>query len=277
MPLEATVALEPQLAAHPLDRTTLPDEPDTALSLARGPREEHRDQPLAILEAQGRRVLDVVAVVTQPAGPRIHGRRKPRDVEQLVDEMGPVVQQHAAPPRGARSAPRRGVGRPGKPGVGREPVDRELGEVPAPDRAVLQPLLHLHPHRIEAVLMARHHDSAAGPSRDGEAVRFRARDRHGFFTHHMVALPEAPQREVEVRRRRRANVDEVERAESSQLVSVRQQRDPVHRREGGRAVHDGDDLDSLAHPGGREQRGEMRLARDAARPDDGATVPRHVR
>src|SRR2546422_6079152 len=104
MPLEAAGALEQQLAAHPLDGAALPNEPDAVLSLARGPREKHRDQPLGILEAQGRRVLDVVAVMTQPAGPRIYRRRKPRDVEQLVDEMGPVVEQHAAPPRRDRKS-----------------------------------------------------------------------------------------------------------------------------------------------------------------------------
>src|SRR3989454_7446747 len=57
------------------------------------------------------------------------------------------------PARRTRPAPRRTPSV--TPRIGREPVDRELREVPASDRALAQPLLHPKPHRIEAVLMTR--------------------------------------------------------------------------------------------------------------------------
>ena len=52
VPLERAVALEPQLAAHPLDGAAVAHEPDAVLPTARGPREEHRHQPLGVLEVQ---------------------------------------------------------------------------------------------------------------------------------------------------------------------------------------------------------------------------------
>src|SRR5437773_3926012 len=147
----------------------------------------------------------------QSPGPRGHGSRDPRDVEQLVHEMGPVIEQYAAPPRRTRAAPRRTPSV--TPRIRREPVDPELREVPAPDRAFAQPVLHPEPHRIEAVLMTRHHDPVADPGRRGDAVRFGARERHRLLAHDVVAPLEAPQDEIEMRDRRRADVDEVDWSE----------------------------------------------------------------
>ena len=116
-----------------------------------------------------------------------------------------------------------------------------------------------------------------GARRGGDAVRFDPGERDRLLTHDVVAPLEAPQGEVQVRGRRRADVDEVEGTDSGELLVVRKQRDAVDRRHPRGAIHDGDDVDARTHAGHRPQRGEMRLPRRAARPDDGTTVPLHVR
>ena len=275
MSLERAVALEPQLAIDPLDRAVLAREPDAVLAPARRPREEHRHQALGVLEVQPRRVLDLVSGAPQPPGPGAHRGRRPRDVEQLVDEMGAVVEQHAASPRHAGPAPRHPGGR--APRIGRLAVHRKLGQVPPPDRPLAQPILHLDPHGVEPILVTRHHDPAVGARRGGDAVRFDPRERHRLLTHDVVAALQAPQGEVQVRGRRRTNVDEVEGTDVGELLGVREQRDALDRRHVCGAVYEGDDIDARAHAGHRPQRREMRLPRRAARPDDGTTVPLHVR
>src|SRR5438105_3526724 len=70
--LEPAPALEPQLAADPLDGAVLAREADAILALARSPGEEHRDQPLGALEVHRRGVRDLVGAVAQAAGPGAH-------------------------------------------------------------------------------------------------------------------------------------------------------------------------------------------------------------
>src|SRR5213078_5135724 len=106
-PLDHTGPLETELAAGPLDRARVPDEPDTVLARPRGPREEHGHQPARILEPQRRRVLHFVAGVPQAAGPGAHARRHAGDVEQLIHEMRAMVEQHAASSGRTRTAPGR--------------------------------------------------------------------------------------------------------------------------------------------------------------------------
>src|SRR5437763_15502600 len=113
----------------------------------------------------------------QPPGPRRHGGREPCDVEQLVHEMCPMVDQYAAAPRRARPGPRRPPRLPA--GVSHQPVDRELAEVPASDRALTQPFLHPQSHPFESVLLAWHYDPVAPTARRGDAVTFRPRERLG--------------------------------------------------------------------------------------------------
>src|SRR3989449_5895432 len=149
------------LTTRPLDRALVAHEPNAVLAGSRGPREEHGDQSAGIVEPQRRRVFHLVTGVAQAAGPRAHARRHAGDVEQLVDEMRAVVQQHAAPAGCARSPPRRPVRH--ATGVRRGAVDRELGQVPATDGAVREPFLDLHPYRIVAGFISRPHDPPAGP------------------------------------------------------------------------------------------------------------------
>src|SRR2546428_4508211 len=152
-PFHRARALQPQLTTRPLDRALVAHEPNPVLPGSRGPREEHGDQSAGIVEPQRRRVFHLVTSVAQAAGPRAHARRHAGDVEQLVDEMRPVVEQHAAPAGCARPPPRRPARH--APGVRRGAVDRELGQVPATDGAVREPFLDLHPYRIVAALMTR--------------------------------------------------------------------------------------------------------------------------
>src|SRR3989442_9621346 len=96
-----------QLAPDCLIIPRLTHEPHHGLAPARGPRQQQRRDPIRILEHNGRRVLDVVVPVTQPARPRGDRGGRPGDVEQLVDDVRAVVDQHAAPTRDAGAAPRR--------------------------------------------------------------------------------------------------------------------------------------------------------------------------
>ena len=271
----AARALETQLAARPLDRARVPDEPDAVLARPCGPREEHGDQPAGIFEPHRRRVLHLVTGVAQAAGPRAHTRRHAGDVEQLIHEMRAMVEQHAAPSGRARAAPGRALNHPA--GVSRSAMHRELCQMPAADGAAREPLLDLHPHRIVAVLMARHHDAPAGPGGDGDPVRLAACKRHRLLAHHVVALLEPPQSELEMGGGRRADVDEIERGQVAELFASGEQRDRAHGRHVGRAVHQRHDLDATAEGGGVAERGEVGLSRDAARPDDGTAVPPRLR
>src|SRR5207247_7999389 len=107
-----------------------------------------------------------VIAVPQPPGPRPDRARRPRDVEQLVHEMGPVVEQHAAAAVGAPPTPRHRA--PCGPWVRREPVDPELRKMPTADQSLIEPALHSSPRRVIAVLVARHEDPPRAPCRGGE-------------------------------------------------------------------------------------------------------------
>src|SRR5206468_12179880 len=143
----------------------------------------------------------------------------------------PVAGAGPAPPVRARAAPR-SVAPPAPPpspspglaaGVGRERVDRELGEMPAPDCALVEPLLHFRPGRVEPVLVAWHYEAPPRTRRRRDAVRLRARHRHRLLTQHVVALLEPPQREVEVGRGGRADIDEVRRGRAGELLPAGEQ------------------------------------------------------
>ena len=125
--------------------------------------------------------------------------------------------------------------------------------------------------------MARHHDAPAGPGRGRDPVRLAARERHRLLAHHVVALPESPEGELEVRGGRRADVDEVERREVAELFAPAEQRNRLHAGHVDRAVHQRDDLDAAADGRRVAERGEVRLPRDAARPDHGTAVPLPLR
>jgi len=90
-------------------------------------------------------------------------------------------------------------------------------------------------------------------------------------------LLEPPQGELEVGRGRRADIDEIERGQIAQLFASGEQRDRVDGRHIGGAVHQRHHLHAAAERGGLAERGEVRLSRDAARPDDGTAVPLPLR
>src|SRR2546426_10066916 len=100
-------------------------------------------------------------------------RRPPRSTLFPYTTLFRSVEQHAAPAGCARPPPRRPARHAS--GVRRGAVDRELGQVPATDGAVREPFLDLHPYRIVAVLMTRHHEAPAGPGRAGGPLRPAAR------------------------------------------------------------------------------------------------------
>ncbi len=69
------------------------------------------------------------------------------------------------------------------------------------------------------------------------------------------------------------DVDEIERGQVAELFAALEQWDRVHGRHVGRIVHQRDDLDAAAQRGRVAERGQVRLSRDTARPDDSPPVP----
>ena len=216
--LDVPVALERQHAAAPGDAAPFTDEPDLGLAPPRGPREKHRSHAVLILEHQLRGILDVVARVPQAAGPGVHRLRRSRDVQQLVDQVRAMIEQHAASAIRAPPAPRHGTVPRAR--IGGESVDAELGEMPAADGAVIQPPFHAPPHRVETVLMAGHDDPARVVRGGRQRRRLRAIYRDRFLAQDVIALRQTPQRHLEVRRRRRADIDEVDLSEIGKPVGV---------------------------------------------------------
>src|SRR3989454_10706765 len=112
--------------------------PYTTLSRS-PPREKHRRHAIGIGEHELRRIFDVVTAVTQAAGPRAHRLRRPRDVEQLVDQVRAVIEQHAAASVGAPAPPWDGTAAGSAPRVGSHAIDAELREIPAADHPGVEP------------------------------------------------------------------------------------------------------------------------------------------
>src|SRR5439155_11485944 len=135
--------------------------------------------------------------------------------------------------------------------------------------------LHAYPHGVVAVLVAGHHDAATRACRRGDATRFGAGEGDRFFAHHVITLLEPPEGQLQVRRGRGTDVDEVDRGQVAQPVAMREERDAVDRRHVRGAVDYGDDLD--ARPEGAPERGQVRLPRDAPRSDDSTAVPLRLR
>jgi len=206
-----------------------------------------------------------------------HRGRQTGDVEQLIDEVRTVVEQHPAAPGRTRAAPRQAGVAGGATRIGGRPVDGEFGQVPVADGASGEPLLHLHPDRVVAVLVTRHHDATVGPGGGADPVRFDARQRDGLLAHDMVATLEPPERQVQVRCGRRADVDEIQRPEVRELLAAREQRKRVDRRHVGGAVYQRDHFQPALQGRGAAERGEMRLPRDPARSDEGPAVAPRLR
>ena len=139
--------------------------------------------------------------------------------------------------------------------------------MPTPDRALGQPLPQLHPHGIVAVLMTGHHDAPGRARRARNAIGLARRERDGLLAEHVVALLERPNREIEVRRRRRANVDEVHIANGAQCIAVRELRNSRQWFDAGRTIHGGHDLETIARGRVVHEAGNVRATRDAAEPD----------
>ena len=191
------LTLQRKSPAAPRDAATFAEEADLGLTPAGSPGEKHGRQAIGVVEQQVGGVLHVIGAMTEAAGPGAHRRRRPGNVQQLVHEMGAVIEQHTAPAIGPPAAPRHdaGVGAP----VGREPVHAEFREIPAADHLLIEPAFYTAPHRIEAVLMAGHHDPAGALCRGRERGGFGARHRDRLFAQHVIALRQRPERQCHVR------------------------------------------------------------------------------
>src|SRR5207249_11043425 len=75
------------------------------------------------------------------------------------------------------------------------------------------------------------------PGGSGDPLRLAARERHRLLAHHVIALLEPPQRELQVGGGRRADVDEIERGKVAELEASAEQRDRVYGRVIGGAVY----------------------------------------
>ena len=138
-------------------------------------------------------------------------------IEQRIEEMRAVVEKDAAS-LGGDGPPRliAGVG----PGVRGGPIYGQLGQVPMSDRVFAEPGQHLPPCRVEPVLMAGHHDPSRLVRGGGDAERFLSRDGDRLLTEHVVAVFERPEGRCEVGRGRRADINELHRADRRERIAV---------------------------------------------------------
>ena len=219
------VALERQHAAAPGYAAALTDEADFRFPAPRRPRDKHRRHTIRIGEQELRGVFDVVGVVAQPSGPGADGLRQSADVQQLVDQVRAVIEQHAAPSIRLPAPPRDGGVSSAR--IGGQTIHPELREIPAADHAVVEPLPHAAPHRIEPVLMAGHHHPSRIERRGREGRCLGAVHRHRLLAQDVIALRQRPERQTQMRRGRRADVDEVERSQIGELRRTREEGNPL--------------------------------------------------
>jgi len=147
-----------------------------------GPPVKGADNMLKIASDARKAALDML--VSRWEELEMTERQQP--LRELVDQVRAVIEQHAAPSIGATSPP--GHGRLTGARVGGETIYPELRQIPTSDRALVEPLLETAPHRIEAILMAGHHDAARIERRRGQPGRLGAIHRHRLFAQDMVAL-----------------------------------------------------------------------------------------
>ena len=238
--------------------------------MSRGPRQEHDAEPLGIFEEQMCAVFHIVIAMAQQASPRAHARRHARGIEHLVDQVRAVIEENAAARIGAQSAPRRWI-RAGA-AVSHQAVHVQLSEVPAPDGALREPLPQLYPHGVVAILMAGHHDASGGARRIGDTARFLRRERHGLLAQHVVALLECPEREIEVRRRRRTDVDEIDVGNRAQRFARSELRHAIQWDDRRRPIHRRHDFEAIARGRVVHEARNVRPARHAAETDHRAAI-----
>src|SRR5665213_1803142 len=177
--LRLSISLEAKYSASPIDRSGITDEAHVILAMTRCPGQKHHAKPLWIFEQQMRAVLHIVIAMAQAPRPRANVRRYSGCVEHLVDEMGSVIEQNAAARVSAQSTPRRGIA--ARATVRHQPIHVQLGEMPAPNGALLEPLPQLHPHWIVPVLVARHYHPPGRARCVGDAARLGGGERDGFL------------------------------------------------------------------------------------------------
>src|SRR2546425_8404894 len=118
--------------------------------------------------------------------------------------------------------------------------------------------------------MAGHHHPLGIERRGGEFGCLGTVHRYRLLAQNVITLREAPERQLEVRRGRSADVDEVERSKLCDLLKAGQERNTLERRSGSRIIYDADDLQARCHPGIGLKRREMPGARDPSQTQEGA-------
>src|SRR6185437_1438993 len=97
--------------------------------------------------------------------------------------------------------------------VRHETIDVHFSQMPPADHSGTEPMADPVPDRVVAVLMTGHDHARVGPRRVGNAMRLDARPGHGLLAQHVLTLLDGPDRQLEMRCRWRADVNELERSD----------------------------------------------------------------
>src|SRR5439155_22727384 len=147
------VAVQAKHPFRPFDKTPLPREANARRAGLVSPGQEKGHGPVGVPKKNMGRILYLVRLAAEAAGPAAGLLRKPCQVEHQVDQVRSVIQEDPSPARLASAAPRRVGGSPG-PCVGGGPANDELTQVPASDATGLQPFAYLEPSGVVAALVA---------------------------------------------------------------------------------------------------------------------------
>ena len=184
--------------------------------------------------------------------------------------MRPVIEQDPSRAFGRESPPR--LRARVAAGVSGRPIDRELSEVPPADRIPANPVQHLTPRRIVPVLVAGHHDAACVARGDREPGGLVPRECDRFLAEHMIAVREGPERRLEMRRGRRADIHEIQGADRREGGAVRHHRDVRTGQCSGRGIDGGDDAGAGSQCGVVPEARQVGVPCDPAEPDQRAAI-----
>ena len=259
------------VVAHELAALSHEAKPD--LPAAGGPGQPHLGQARAEVEDDERGVFDAVVVLERPHG-RLHRPGIPEHRAELIEDVGPVVDEDPAPGEGAVGAPGR---RPvGVSLVGLGAVDLVFGQVDPPE-AEEQPLDRL-PLGREVILVAGLEHDGGPPDCLRDALRVGQARRQRLLADHVHAPPGGFFDQAAMAERRRADVAEIQRLPLQRLFGAgvgRRSREEGSRRfeVGRRQVGHGDDVHRLPQDGVLRPLRGMSPQGDVAGAEEGPPQP----
>src|SRR5262245_27732895 len=182
--------------------------------------------------------------MVKPPRPALDPPGHSRDVEDLVDQVGTVIEQDPAPGILSAGPPRRPVMHRTLTPVGCKPMYRQLRQVPPSDPPLLEPFTQRRPRWIVAILVTAHDDLPRPPG-GPKLLDLCHRKRHRFLAQDVIAGRETPERKLEMGGGWSADVDEIDRSKSVRVGEVGEMRNAGQGPFAGSRIHRPHDSESL--------------------------------